>query len=101
MRLRIIFFPFKLYPFKIDICFKHWNTSCTLLKNYIHYSSLENLDFLKQYDYYLQLYIHLNGERKDNGNIVPISTYPEWILRGFKIFFSSYKCGNFSFEVFH
>jgi hypothetical protein len=46
-------------------------------KNYIHYSSLENLDFLKQYDYYLQLYIHLNGKRKDNETIVSISTYPQ------------------------
>jgi hypothetical protein len=25
-----------------------------IAKNCIHYSSLENLDFLKQYDYYLQ-----------------------------------------------
>jgi hypothetical protein len=32
MRLRIKIFPSKLYPFMIDICFKHWNTSCTLLE---------------------------------------------------------------------
>jgi hypothetical protein len=25
-------FPCKLYPFNIDVCFKHQNTSCTLLK---------------------------------------------------------------------
>ncbi len=31
-----------------------------IAKNYLHYSSLENLDFLKQYDY-LQFYIHLCG----------------------------------------
>ncbi len=24
--------PCKLYPFNIDVCFKHQNTSCTLLK---------------------------------------------------------------------
>jgi hypothetical protein len=25
-------FPCKLYPFNIDVCFEHQNTSCTLLK---------------------------------------------------------------------
>ncbi len=32
MRLRIKIFPSKLYPFNIDVYFKHQNTSCTLLK---------------------------------------------------------------------
>ncbi len=31
-----------------------------IAKNCLHYSSLEIVDFLKQYDY-LQLYIHLYG----------------------------------------
>jgi hypothetical protein len=31
-----------------------------IVKNWLSYSSLENLDFLKQYDY-LQFYIHLYG----------------------------------------
>jgi len=60
MRLKIKIFQSKLYPFMINVCFKHWNTSCTLLKNCLHYSSLENLEILKQYDY-LQFYIHLYG----------------------------------------
>jgi len=51
-------FPSKLYPLNIDVCFKDPNTSCTLLIFFLHYSSLENFDFLKQYDY-IQLYIHL------------------------------------------
>jgi hypothetical protein len=32
MRLRRKIFWAKLYPFNIDVCFKHRNTSCTLLK---------------------------------------------------------------------
>jgi hypothetical protein len=32
MRLRIKIFPSKLYPFHIDVYFKHQNTLCTLLK---------------------------------------------------------------------
>jgi hypothetical protein len=51
MRLRIKIFPSKLYPFMIDVCFKHWNTSCTLPKIVQIIQSLENLDFLKQYNY--------------------------------------------------
>jgi hypothetical protein len=31
-----------------------------IAKYFLHYSNLENLDFLKQYDY-LQLYNHLYG----------------------------------------
>jgi hypothetical protein len=34
-------FPCKLYPFNIDVCFKHQNTSCTLLK--IVYIILNNM----------------------------------------------------------
>ncbi len=34
MKLRINFFPSTLYPFNIDVCFKHQNISCTLLKNF-------------------------------------------------------------------
>ncbi len=33
MRLKIKIFPCKLYPFNIDVCFKHQNISCILLKN--------------------------------------------------------------------
>ncbi len=29
---KIKIFPPKLYAFNIDVCFKHQNTSCTLLK---------------------------------------------------------------------
>jgi hypothetical protein len=32
MRLKIKIFLCKLYPFNIDVYFKHHNTSCTLLK---------------------------------------------------------------------
>ncbi len=32
MKLKIKIFPCKLYAFNIDVCFKHQNTSCTLLK---------------------------------------------------------------------
>jgi hypothetical protein len=32
MRLRIKILSFKVYPFHIDVCFKHQNTSCALLK---------------------------------------------------------------------
>ncbi len=32
MRLKFKIFPCKLCPFNIDVDFKHWNTSCTLLK---------------------------------------------------------------------
>jgi len=32
MRQKIKIFPYKLDPFNIDVCFKHRNTYCTLLK---------------------------------------------------------------------
>jgi len=54
-----------------------------IAKNYLHYPSLKNLDFLKQYNY-LQLYIHLHSWQKDNGIMVSISKYPQWILRWLK-----------------
>ncbi len=54
MRLKIKIFPPKLYAFNIDVCFNMMH----IAKNCLHYWSLRNLDFLKQYDY-LQLYIYL------------------------------------------
>jgi hypothetical protein len=33
MKPKINVLPFKLYPFNIDVYFKHRNMSCTLLKN--------------------------------------------------------------------
>jgi hypothetical protein len=49
MRPKLKKIPCKLYPFNIDVYFQHQNTSCTLL-HCLHYPSLKNLDFLKQYN---------------------------------------------------
>jgi hypothetical protein len=75
MGLKIKIFAYNLYPFNIDLCFKHEIISCTLLKLFT-LSKFENLDGFRQYNY-LQLYTHLYGERKDNGMMVSISKYPQ------------------------
>ncbi len=55
MRFKKKIFPSKLYSFNIDVCFKHRNTSCTLLMLFIF--KFENLGFLKQYDIYNFIFI--------------------------------------------
>ncbi len=47
MRPKIKIFLCKFNPFNIDIYFKHWNTSCTLLKIVYILSKFEKLGFKK------------------------------------------------------
>ncbi len=66
MKLKIKIFPCKLYAFNIDVCFKHQNTSCTLLKivYIIQYNYLNNFIFIcmvkekttKQWFQFLNIY---------------------------------------------
>ncbi len=66
------FFPYKLYPFNIDVYFKHRNNS--LLKIVYIIQVLKNLNFIKQYNY-SQLCIHLYCLKKDNGTMLLISKH--------------------------
>jgi len=85
MKLKINIFSCNLYPFNIDVHFKHENSLCTL-PNFFN--------ILKQYNY-LQIYIRLYGWKKDNGTMVSIFKYPQWILRWLENFFLYDKCDLF------
>ncbi len=95
-RLQIKIFPCKLYPFNIDVCFKHQNTSCTLLKIvYIFELGI----FLNNIIIYKFIFICMVKE-KTNGIMISICKYPQWILTWLKNFMFYYEC-EFFFMVFH
>jgi len=87
-------FPCKLCPFNIDVIFKHWNTSCTLLK--LVYIILNNM-------------IIYNFIFNCNGTIFSISEHVEWILGWSELLFFNtnviflimifHKTNKFSFNI--
>jgi hypothetical protein len=82
MRLKIIFFPCKLYSLNIDVCFKHQNTSCTLLKIVYIIQVWKTWIFLNDIIICNFIFICMVKEKTiklwlDNRTMVSISKYPQ------------------------